>query len=66
MRAILDVRQLSEFPKPKDSVPKDQTRGAIYSIPCQDCDKGYTGETKCKFACRLKEHQKAVKHKQPQ
>jgi len=26
------------FPKPKDPVPKDQTRGAIYSIPCKDCD----------------------------
>ena len=26
------------FPKPKDPVSKDQTRGAIYSIPCKDCD----------------------------
>jgi len=42
-------------PKPKDPVPKDQTRGAIYSIPCQDCGKSYTGETKRKFASRLKE-----------
>ena len=25
------------FPKPKDPVPKDQTRGAIYSIPCEVC-----------------------------
>ena len=56
----------SLFPKPKDPVPKDQTRGAIYSIPYQDCDKSYIGETKRKFASRLKEHQKAVEHKQPQ
>ena len=51
------------FPKPKDPVPKDQTRGAIYSIPCKDCDKSYIGETKRKFSTRLKEHQKAVEHK---
>ena len=38
----------------------------IYSIPCEDCDKSYIGETKRKFASRLKEYQKAVKHKQPQ
>ena len=27
------------FPKPKDPVPKDQTRSVIHSIPCKDCDK---------------------------
>ena len=48
------------FPKPKDPVPKDQTRGAIYSIPCKDCDKSYIGGTKRKFSTRLEEHQKAV------
>ena len=31
------------FPKPKDAVPKDQTHGAINSIPCQVCDKRYQG-----------------------
>ena len=56
----------SLFPKPQDPVPKDQTRGAIYSIPCQNCDKSYIGETKRKFASRLKKHGNAVEHKQPQ
>ena len=51
------------FPKPKDTVPKDQTRGAIYSIPCKDCDKSYIRETKRKFSTCLKKHQKAVEHK---
>jgi len=37
------------FPKPKDPVPKDQTRSAIYSIPCKDCDKSYIGKTKRKL-----------------
>ena len=54
------------FLKPKDPVPKDQTRGGIYSIPCKDCDKSYIGETKRKFSTRLKEHQKAVEHKHSQ
>ena len=54
------------FPKPKDPVPKDQTRGAIYSIPCKDCDKSYIGGTKRKFFTRLKEHLKAVEHKHSQ
>ena len=54
------------LPKPKDPVPKDQTRGPIYSIPCKDCDKSYIGETKRKFSTRLKEHQKAVEHKHSQ
>ena len=48
------------FPKPKDPVPKDQTRGVIYSIPCKDCDKLYIRETK-----RLREHQKAVEQEHP-
>ena len=55
----------SLFPKPKDPVPKDQVLGAIYSIPCKDCDKSYIGETKFKFSTLLKEHKKAVDHRQP-
>ena len=43
----------NSFSKPKDPVPKDQTRGAIYSIPSKDCDKSYIGETKRKFSTRL-------------
>ena len=54
------------FPKPKDRTLKHQTRGAIYSIPCQDCDKSYIGKTKRKFVTPLKERQEAVENKQPQ
>ena len=55
----------SLFPKPKDPVPKDQARGVIYSIPCQDCDNLYIGETKRKFNTQLREHRKAVEQKHP-
>jgi len=51
------------FPKPKDPVPKDQTPGTIYSIPCQVYVKSYFGEMKRKFSTWLKEHQKAVVNK---
>ena len=33
---------------------------AIYSIPCNDCDNEYIGQTKRQFGTRFKEHQKAV------
>ena len=41
-------------------VTKEQRTDAIYSIPCNDCDNEYIGQTKRQFGTRLKEHQKAV------
>ena len=34
------------FAKPKDPVTKEQRTDAIYSIPCNDCDNEYIGQTK--------------------
>ena len=48
------------FAKPKDPVTKEQRTDAIYSIPCNDCDNEYIGQTKRQFGTRLKKHQKAV------
>ena len=49
------------FAKPKDPVPKEQKSDAIYSIPCNDCNQEYIGQTKRQFRTRLRaEHQKAV------
>ena len=48
------------FAKPKDPVTKEQGTDAIYSIPCNNCDNEYIGQTKRQFGTRLKEHQKAV------
>ena len=48
------------FAKPKDLVPKEQKSDNIYSIPCNDCNQEYIGQTKRQFRTRLKEHQKAV------
>ena len=45
------------FAKPKDPVTKEQRTDAIYSIPCNDCDNEYIGQTKRQFGTRLKEHQ---------
>ena len=46
------------FAKPKNPVTKEQRTDAIYSIPCNDCDHEYIGQTKRQFGTRLKEHQK--------
>ena len=34
------------FSKPKDPVTKERRTDAIYSIPCNDCDNEYIGQTK--------------------
>ena len=41
-------------------MPKEQKSDAIYSIPCNDCNQEYIGQTKRQFVTRLKEHQKVV------
>lgn len=43
---------------------QNQICGVIYLIHRQHCGKSYIGETKRKFASRLKEDQKAVEYKQ--
>ena len=48
------------FPKPKDPVSTQDTRGVIYKISCNECSKTYIGESKRKFKTRIKEHKKAV------
>ena len=48
------------FAKPKDPVTKEQRTDAIYSIPCNDCDNEYIGQTKRQFGTRLKDHPKEV------
>ena len=48
------------FAKPKDPIPTNQKTHAVYSIPCNDCEKEYLGQSKRQFGTRLKEHQKAV------
>ena len=37
------------FPKPKDKLKKERMKGAIYSIPCRDCEQVYIGQTKRQF-----------------
>ncbi len=48
------------FAKPKDPIPTNQKTHAVYSIPCNDCEKESLGQSKRQFGTRLKEHQKAV------
>ncbi len=47
------------FAKPKDPIPTNQKTHAVYSIPCNDSEKEYLGQSKRQFGTRLKEHQKS-------
>ena len=61
MVALKPFRTLGHiFAKPKDRVPTDRKTHAIYSIPCDDCEKVYVDQTKCQFYTRRKEHERAV------
>jgi len=52
--------------KPKDPIEKQQQTGVVYSIPCNECDTVYIGETKRALRTRQKEHQAAVRLNQPE
>ena len=47
--------------KPKDPVPIEQQNGVVYRIPCGDCESTYVGQSGRSLACRMKEHQRAVR-----
>ena len=47
------------FPKPKDKLQKQQMTGAIYSIPCKNCEKTYIGQTKTAIRNMVKETQES-------
>ncbi len=43
---------------PKDKIEDRQKSGVVYSIPCNNCDAKYVGETGRTFGVRLEEHRK--------
>ena len=47
------------FAKPKDPVLKEQRTDAVYSIPCNDCDHEYIGQTKRQLGTRFKRASKS-------
>ena len=54
------VRTLRQFlVHPKDQLPMSRVSRVVYSIPCQDCDKTYIGETGRTLEHRVKEHKRA-------
>ena len=44
----------------EDKIPKDKQFGAVYEVPCHDCNKLYTGETGRQLGKRIAEHKKEV------
>jgi len=50
----------------KDPVHPFDRQGAVYCVPCGDCDQKYFGETKRSFNTRKKEHINYIKHFHPE
>jgi len=48
--------------KSKDKINPLKRKGAIYEIPCADCQQVYVGETGRSFNTRCKEHKRDVKN----
>ncbi|BHF60089.1 hypothetical protein SprV_0100305000 [Sparganum proliferum] len=55
------IRQ--QIMRPKDPLPVTEQSAVVYSIPCQDCDARYVGETGKRLGTRLHEHQLAINRK---
>ncbi|BHF61403.1 hypothetical protein SprV_0100437700 [Sparganum proliferum] len=49
--------------RPKDPLPVTEQSAVVYSIPCQNCDARYVGETGKRLGTRLHEHQLAINRK---
>ena len=41
-------------------VPEEKKKAVVYQVPCKDCCKLYTGESKRTLKVRLAEHKRAV------
>ena len=46
----------------KDKIQSNKRQGAIYQIPCKDCNMVYIGETKRSFETRKKEHIRDIRN----
>nr|VZI00047.1 unnamed protein product [Spirometra erinaceieuropaei] len=55
------IRQ--QIMRPKDPLPVTEQSAVVYSIPCQNCDARYVGETGKRLGTRLHEHQLATNRK---
>ncbi|BHF77800.1 hypothetical protein SprV_0602091000 [Sparganum proliferum] len=55
------IRQ--QIMRPKDPLPVKEQSAVVYSIPCQNCDARYVGETGKRLATRLHDHQLAINRK---
>ena len=61
MKPMFTLR--SQLMRPKDAFGELKQSGVVYSIPCEDCDVEYIGETGRAFRTRQDEHERAVRLK---
>lgn len=50
------------FSKVKDKVPLGKLSGLVYSVPCNNCDNSYVGETVQWLESRLNQHKRDVEN----
>ena len=51
------------FSKTKDPVPLGKCSGLVYSVPCNDCEGNYVGETGQLLEKRVAQHKNDIKNK---
>ena len=61
MKPMFTLR--SQLMRPKDALGELKQSGVVYSVPCEDCDVKYIGETGRAFRTRQDEHERAVRLK---
>lgn len=59
VRPLRTLKQI--LSRPKDTISKEKQTGVVYSIPCDECNAVYVGETGRSLATRLKEHKASVR-----
>ena len=47
--------------KVKTHIPEEERKGAVYEVPCKECQNTYVRDTKKILKVRLGEHRQAVK-----
>ena len=60
VRAAFKPMRMQTLMNLKNCIPEEKKRSVVYEVPCKDCSKTYTGETKRALKVILSEHKQAV------
>ena len=54
MKPVNTLRQ--NLVHPKDKIPQEKSSGAVYQIPCKNCENSYIGKTGKEYSTRKNNH----------